>query len=347
MGKERVSIYSIAKEAGVSPATVSRVLTGNANVRAEKKARVEELIRKYDFKPNALARGLSNTESKIMGCLIPDIRNPFYATLAVECERAANERGYSLMLSNYLSDMKIQEQQLQKMSELRTDAVIVIGGKVDRLISDEDYVEKMNQVADQMPVVITGKLDGCECYQVSIDQVQAIDVIMEYLVSSGHRKIALIGGHKDVYSTYIKRVRYKNCLRKYGIPFVPEYVVETGEYSIESGYKAMNDFFKSGVKLPTAVIAINDFSALGIMQSIHAHGYRIPEDISVVSFDDTFLAESSSPRLTSVGYRYDRFGDSLIETAIAAIEGKEPPRLQLVPTQLSIRESSKVIWEEE
>ena len=103
MGKERVSIYHIAKEAGVSPATVSRVLTGNANVSTEKRIKVEALIKKYDFRPNAMARSLSSTKTKLMGFLIPDIRNPFYATLAVACERAANERGYSLMLSNYLN----------------------------------------------------------------------------------------------------------------------------------------------------------------------------------------------------------------------------------------------------
>ena len=343
MGKQRVSIYNIAKEAGVSPATVSRVLTGNANVSSEKKMKVEALIKKYDFKPNALARGLSNLQSKLIGFLIPDIRNPFYATLAVECERAADERGYSLMLSNYLNDMDMQERNLRKMMEMRTDALIMIGGKVDELVSDEEYVEKINQITDTRPVVITGKLDGSDCYQVCIDQNHAMEEVMDYLIGLGHRRICLIGGRKDVSSTNAKRIRYRSSLRKHGIDFHEEYIVETSEYSVEAGFTVMNELLESGMRLPTAVIAINDFMAMGIMQSIRQHDLRIPEDISVISFDNTFIAETETPRLTSVGYKYEKFGDMIIETAVAAIEGENPPKLQLISTELVVRDSCRKI----
>lgn len=341
MGKDRVSIYRIAKEAGVSPATVSRVLTHNARVSDEKRLKVEELIKKYDFKPNAMARGLSNTKSKIIGLLAPDIRNPFYATLAIECERAASERGYILLLSNSLSNMEMEEYHLQKMFELRVDALILMGGKVDELVSDEDYVEKMNQIADTTPVVITGKLDGSDCYQVNIDETQATDILMEYLIQNGHRNICIMGGRKNVNSTYTKRIRYRSVLRKYGIPFRPEYVVETTGYSIECGYEAMNSMFESNIEFPSAVIAINDFTALGIIQSIREHSLRIPEDISVASFDNTFIANSCMPRLTSVDYNYAKFGDVLVETAISALEGNNPHRLQLIAPELIIRESCR------
>jgi LacI family transcriptional regulator/LacI family repressor for deo operon, udp, cdd, tsx, nupC, and nupG len=108
MESENISIYTIAKEAGVSPATVSRVLTGNARVSEEKKNRVEELIEKYNFKPNALARGLSNIERKIIGILMADIRNPYYATMAIECEKYANANGYMMMLCNSLNNNRIE-----------------------------------------------------------------------------------------------------------------------------------------------------------------------------------------------------------------------------------------------
>jgi LacI family transcriptional regulator len=343
MGRERVSIYRIAKEAGVSPATVSRVLTHNANVSDEKRIKVEELIQKYDFSPNAMARGLSSTQSKFIGLLVPDIRNPFYATLAVECERAANEKGYILMLCNSMNNMELEEYHLQKMFEQRVDALILMGGKVDELVSDREHVEKMNQIADSTPVVITGKLDGSYCYQVNIDEAQATDCLMEYLISNGHRNICIMGGRKDVNSTHAKRERYASSLKKYGIPFKKDYVIETQGYSLESGFEAMNQLFDSNIELPSAVIAINDFTALGIVQSIRQHAYRIPEDISVVSFDNTFIADSCTPRLTSMGYSYDKFGNVLVETAIAACEGKTPLKLQLIPPELVIRESCKSI----
>lgn len=343
MGKERISIYNIAREAEVSPATVSRVLTGNANVSPEKKTKVEALIKKYDFRPNAMARGLSSTQSKLIGFLTPDIRNPFHATLAVACERAANERGYSLMLSNYLNDMDLQTKNLQRMIEMRVDALIMIGGKVDELVSDEDYVERINQVTDTIPVVITGKLDGSDCYQVNIDHGKAMEAVMEHLLQYGHSRIMLIGGKREVHSTYVKRIRYKNSLRKYGIPYREEYVVDSDEYSVEGGLKVMDSIFDRGMLLPTAVVAINDFMAMGIMQSVRRHGLEIPKDISVVSFDDTFIAEAETPRLTSVGYRYDEFGVILLETAIAAIEGKEPPKMQLISPELAVRESTRKV----
>ena len=114
MEKETISIYTIAKEAGVSPATVSRVLTGSARVSEEKRLKVQELIDKYDFKPSALARGLSSVETKMIGLMVSDIRNPYFATIVVECEKAANERGYLLMLCNSLGSNEMEISYLEK-----------------------------------------------------------------------------------------------------------------------------------------------------------------------------------------------------------------------------------------
>lgn len=343
MDREKISIYRIADEAGVSPATVSRVLTQNANVSEEKKKRVEKLILKYNFSPNAMARGLTSSRSRIIGVLIPDIRNPFYAGLAVECERAAAERDYSLMLSNYMNDMEMEEQRLYKMVGQQIDALIIMGGRVDELVTDEAYAERINRISDLMPVVITGKLDGSDCYQVNLDNSKGMDQVMEYLYSNGHRDICLIGGKKDVDSTYTKRIRYRSFLSRHGIEFCPDYVLETGDYSLESGYCAMNRMIESGKKLPSAVIAINDLTALGIIQSLREHSLRIPQNVSLVSFDNTFLAETSVPRLTSMDYSYEQYGNILIDTALNVLEGREVPKIQIIPTELIIRDSCQKI----
>lgn len=340
MGKENISIYTIAKEAGVSPATVSRVVTNNAKVSDEKKRKVQEIINRYDFKPNALARGLSNTKSRIIGLLVADIRNPFYATMAVECEKAAYEQDYMILLCNSLGQDEIKD--IKKMFEHRVDAIIQIGGKVDDVISDEIYVENLNRIADAVPVLITGKLDGADCCQINIDEGQSMEILMEYLVNNGHEKIALIGGRKDVKSTYDKRLRYKQLLRRHGITLVEEYIVDS-PYNVEGGYDSMNKFINEIDAMPTAVIAINDITAAGIMQSIREHGMTIPDDISLVSFDNTYIAETSLPRLTSVGYDYQQFGKSLISSAINMIQKQEVTRVQLIKSELVIRDSCKNI----
>ena len=343
MEKGTISIYTIAREAGVSPATVSRVLNGSAKVSEEKRIRVQSLIEKYSFTPNALARGLSNVETKVIGLMVSDIRNPFYATLVVECEKAANERGYLMMLCNSLGSNEMELYYLEKFNSQQVDAVIRIGGKVDELISDTGYVEHVNKIASSMPVLINGKLDGADCYQVNIDEGQAMELLISFLIRNGHRDIALLGGRDNVKSTVDKRLRYRQMLWKYGIPVNEEYIIDGDSYDIESGSEAMRQFIREDHPMPTVIIAINDFTAVGVVRTLREAGYQIPEDISVVSFDNTYIAETCMPRLTCVGYDYRMFGHLLIDTAVRAIRKEEPPRVQMVKSRLVIRDSCKCL----
>lgn len=334
-----ITIYDIAREAGVSSSTVSRVLTGNANVRPEKKERVLQLIEKYNFKPNALARGLADTRSKVIGLLTADVRNPFYAALFVSCEIAAREAGYTLLSSNSLDVLEQEKALTEKLQEQKVDAIIHVGGSVDDLSTNLEYSEFVNQIMTTTPVVVTGKLDGTQCHMVQIDQIKVMDLLMEHLLSLNHKKIALVGGSMDVSSTFVKVQRYKQILQKNMIDFNPELLMVDGSYNAESGYTLMNELLDKGV-VPTAVIAVNDFSAVGINRSILEHGYRIPEDISVVSQDNTFLTEITVPNLTSVDYDYDEFGRKLIDTAISVVEGRPVSMLRMVTPKLVVRESS-------
>lgn len=336
---KNITIYDIAKEAGVSAATVSRVLTSNANVRPEKKERVLKLIEKYNFKPNAMARGLSDTRSKIIGIIAADVRNPFYAQVFVACELAARKRGYTVLLCNSLGEREQEMNQLEKLHEQRVDAVIQLGGRVDDLMSDVEYVEQVNRLLNAVPMVVTGKLEGTKCYQVRIDAMKAMDLLMEHLIALGHRRIALIGGRRDVLSTYEKMQRYKQILVKNQIPYREELVAPDGSYDDMTAYEQMNRMLEQGI-VPTAVIAINDFSAAGIMRSLLERGYRIPQDISLVSYDNTYITELLMPKLTSVDYNYESFGEMLVESAISAVEGREVPLLRMVEPTLIVRESS-------
>lgn len=334
-----ITIYDIAKEAGVSASTVSRVLTNSAKVRPEKKEKVLALIEKYNFKPNALAKGLADTKTRIIGVLAADIRNPYYASLFVACENAARAVDYTVLLCNSLGEMSKEIELLGKLQEQKVDAIIQLGGRVDDLASNEEYVELINQIMTKTPVVVTGKLDGTRCHVVRIDSMKAMEILMEHLLELGHQRIALIGGRKDVLATFEKHQTYKQILKENMIDFDPELIAEDGEYIFESGYKQMNEMLEKGVR-PTAVIAINDFSAMGVMKSIHEHGLHIPEDISVVSYDNTYMAEMAMPRLTSVDYNYEEYGRKLIDTATAMIEGRKAGQLRMVTPTLVVRGSS-------
>lgn len=336
---KKITIYDIAAEAGVSASTVSRVLTNHANVNEQKREKVLSLIEKYHFKPNTFARGLADARSRTIGILTADIRNPFYASIYVACEWAARKENYSLLLYNFLNDLNLEAQLLKKLHEQRTDAVILLGGHEDELRTDTGFAELVNDIMSQIPVIITGKLDGTDCDMVKINHMKSIDLIMEHLLSLGHEKIAILGGRTDVLSTHEKIMRYKQILKNNGIRFNPDLIGHNGAYDINSGYMQMNDLYEKNT-LPTAVIAINDYAALGIMQSIRNHGQNIPEDISVISYDNTYLSETTVPNLTSIDYNYEEYGALLIETAIRRITGASVEKLQIIEPALIIRESS-------
>ena len=333
-----ITIYDIAEEAGVSASTVSRVLNGSASVRKEKKDRIQKLIEKYNFKPNALAKGLSDTATKTIGIIVADVRNPYYSALFVACEMAAEKAGYNVGLTNSLGEIDRECHELDLFAQQKVDAIIQMGGRVDDLITDDEYAKKIRSVCTSTPVIVTGKLDKAPVYSVVIDEGAGMNLVMEHLISYGHEKIALVGGNMMVTSTFYKYRRYQENLKSRGIKERGEYVVNSA-YDPESGYEAMNRIFELD-DIPTAVIAINDFAASGIIRSIREHGMRIPEDISIVSFDNTYIADLTYPKLTSVDYNYKNYGQALIDTAIAVSMGKECPAFQTVEPKLVVRESS-------
>lgn len=337
MGSE-LNIYKIAQEAGVSPATVSRVMTKNARVSEEKRACVEAVIRKYDYRPNALAQGLIKTKTNVIGVLAADLVNPYYSSMVENCEKEIIARGYVPMICGTLSNPDLEVEYIQKMFDMRMDAIIIIGGKSDSLVTEPEYADLINRVAESIPVITTGKVEGGECCQVTIDEAEGMNQSMECLIGLGHRRIALIGGVEEMKSTYDKRIRYRSLLRKNGLTYRERYVINSN-YSIEGGYQGFEALFQGNKTLPTAVIAINDYSAVGVMRSIKEHGLRIPEDISLISFDNTFIVDTVIPRLSSISYDYEAFGKLLVDTALDKIAGKEVPEVQKVTPTLIIRES--------
>ena len=344
MAVKNVTIYDIAEEADVSPATVSRVLTGSANVRQDKKKRVEELIQKYNFKPSAVARSLTDTRRKLIGIIAADVRNVFYADVYVACEIAADQLGYTVLLLNSFGIREMEKKQLDKLVEQRVDAVIHLGGAADDVVSNLDYVDHVRKVTGTIPVVTTGKLDGTSVYMVQIDAVKAMDLLLEHLVENGNRRIAMVGGRYDVLSTHTKYDRFLERMKHYELDQRPEYTDNWGSYNIFTGQQTMDQLFdkleKKGMEIPDAVIAINDQTAIGIMKSIQNHGYRVPEDISVVSYDNIDLTKVVEPNITSIDYGFENFGKKLIQTAISAMDGIKPDKLQHIAPKLIIRKSS-------
>jgi len=331
-----ITIYDIAKEAGVSIATVSRVLTKKTCVSDEKRKIVEKIIKKHSYKPNAAARSLSSG-TRIIGLMVADIRNLYYATLAIECEKAAGEQGYTVIICNMLNDPVYEDDLLEKLYGQRAEAIIQIGRQTDLVISDPSYVKHVKHVNRVIPFITTGRLEGVDFFSVSTDHTKSMKLVMDYLNSLGHKEIALVGGYKAWRTTYEKWVEYVRLLKLYKLKHRKEFFQE-GECTDTAAYACMERILKAKT-LPSAVIAINDECALGIILAAQDHGLSVPGDLSVISFDNTYLARLIRPLLTTVDCNFPLLGKTLIDVAIQAAQRKNPLRETLLEPILVVRDS--------
>lgn len=338
MEKRKLSIYDIAAEAGVSPATVSRTINQPERVTPKKREKVLEVIRKYDFKPNVLAKSLKNARSGVIGMMSASVDSPFYGQLVAECILAAEEEGYILLVANSRYGRLEDSHLLERIHEQRAESVILLGGSMDSREMNERVISVVNYMAESVPVVVMGKSQGIPCYEVRIDESGAMEQAMERLIGLGHKKIAFWGGGENVYSTLEKRLAYLRLLHKYGIESREEWL-QYGGYGAKKGYAIMREIRQED--LPTAVICINDLFACGVMNAAFDRGMQVPQDISVLSFDDTYLARQIRPTLSSVACDYGELAKKLVGTAVRAARGEEVERLQLVKTRLRERESCR------
>jgi DNA-binding LacI/PurR family transcriptional regulator len=337
--KKRVTIYDIAREAGVSSATVSRVLSNQPTVRSKNREKVLALVEKYQFRPNALARGLAEAHSNIIGIIVADVHNPFYSKVFMACERSADELGYTMLLANSLNQVDQELKRLEQLAE-RTDAIIVLGGSVDHRMVSPRFSKKLIEIADKMPIVTGGSLQaGKQCYSVQIDEAQAMELVLEHLLSLGHRSIAQVGGSSQIISTWAKTEQFNRIFARNEMTPDPTLCLEEAGYDSETGYRQTNALLDDGHR-PTAIIAINDAVALGVLKSLREHGLRIPEDVSVAGYDNTFLSTVAVPMLTTVDYDYDLLGEKLVQTAISAIHGAQTQRTQIIQPSLVVRDST-------
>lgn len=343
MSKRSITVYDIAKEAGVSPSTVSRVLTGNANVSFKKKEIVQNIINKYNYKPNAIARSLINEESMTIGLLLPDITNPFFAALCLEMETYAANYGYTILLCNSMNDNyaninNLESFYLKMLVEKHVDGIVMMGGRVNETKTVPEHAAEVIDVMEQMPVVmINGHMSGVDCYRVISDEKCGLDQTIDYLYSLGHRKIGFIGGMPGITSTDIKVAALMSSVKKYGITCEKEWMVR-GTYSVESGFQAMNQLLDNG-NFPTALIAVNDMVAAGALKAAQKRGVSVPDDISITGFDNTYITDIVTPTLTTVSHNYSEIARNAIDIIVKASEKKHMKKEYSVKSKLVIKES--------
>lgn len=335
-----ITARDIAREAGVSVATVSRILNQSGPVKESTRRRVQEVIDKYGFRPNALARSLYNKKSKTIGFMIPDITNMFFAQLCLEVEKAALDHGYSVFLCNSINNNQLESRYLEILREKQVDGIILAGGRINQTKTNPAYVREMESLLSGIPLVmINGDMQGLKCYKIRSDEYHAVDTMVDYLLSLGHTRIGLLGGYTGITSFDLKREALEKAREGLQFTLKPEWIIET-PYTIDGGIVGMEQMLQLEDR-PTALIAINDLVAIGAIKSCRMHDVQVPEDLSVIGFDDIELARSAIPALTTMAHPYQEMGRLAVKIIHDQMEGQEPQDDIWLETKLIIRDSCR------
>jgi len=310
---EKVTMKDVAKEAGVSYTTVSHVINGTRFVKPETEKRVQDALEKLDYRPNSVARSLRIGSTKTIGLIVPDASNLFFAEISRKIEDLGFKLGYSVILGNSDNDSKKQTNYINTLIAKQVDGVIFIatGGDVEVLES----LHKNN-----IPVVIADRDVPLEFADVVLlDNETAGYEATKHLLDLGHKCIACITGPNYLSSSSKRVIGYKRALKEFGIPVNPE-LVRSSNFRFDGGMSTMTDLLESDCK-PTAVFVLNDMMAIGAMAAIRKAGMSIPEDFSIVGFDDIELSSITTPPLTTIAQPFDNLAKQTIELLVGRIQG--------------------------
>lgn len=302
---ERVNIFDIAREAGVSIATVSRVVAGSAQVRPATREKVMRIVEKYNFKPSMVATGLSQRTSHTLGMVLPLIDNPFYTQLCLAAQVEAQNMGYSLMLYQVERDTPRGQSFVDMLIGKRLDGMVISGD----IISDATYPfisECIAQVRQYMPVVVINPWAmqvQCPCLLSDLDG--SMRLAIRHLVRLGHRRIAMIGGNPGSDNPDTREFAYGDEMRRQGLERYI-YPLTAGESPTDGELCVFNllSTAEPGCA-PTALVAFNDLLALGAIKQLKRMGLSVPRDMAVVGCDNQFFAPYVDPPLTTVNLRIE------------------------------------------
>ena len=338
MKASAVTIKDIAARAGVSVATVSRVINRSEQVTEETKQRVRKVIEEFDYRPNAIARSLYTKKSNVIGCILPDITNRYFAKIYLAIEQIAYKYGYTMFLCNSMNQSKLESVYLKKLVEQQVDSIIFMGGCVNDCVPKADVVEELKAAAAMCPVVvINGEIDDDRIYTVSTDEETAVDRMVHYLVQKGYRRIAMVGGAKGITVTEFKMTAFQKACLKYGLA-EDDFFTCYGEFHFQGGEAIFQELRQSG-RLPEALIAINDEVAAGILLACVKAGVKVPEELSVMGYDNTDLAECTYPKLTTYSHPYAKLAQFAVETIRHLYTDNAAVNRQLLRGEMIERES--------
>ncbi len=332
-GRRRLTIREIAREAGVSIATVSRVLNRPELVTETTCSAVRQVIERHHYVSHGMAMSLASDRSSTLGLVIPTITNSIYASSTQAIQRAAQKAGYTVLLGVSEFDPDSEEKLIRQLLQRRVDGIILTGGERSEAIYDLI-------VTNGVPYVVTWKLMSSAVRPcVSFDNYEAGRLAMQHLTDLGHRRIGLMCGRSDVNDRARERRRaYEDALTEFGIAIDPRLVYER-DFEFIEGRAAMHRMLAEQ-EPPTAVFCANDIQAIGALVECQDAGLRVPEDVSIIGFDDLPVAQFTQPKLTTIRVPATRMGHMAANKLIGWINDGREPGVEELPVELILRDST-------
>ncbi len=328
------TIDQVAKKAGVSKATVSRVLNNSKPVRDETRLRVMDAVRELDFKPNPAARSLVYKKSRTLGVVVTDIANLFVSVLVKGIEEIAYSNNYNIFICNSHASAKKEIELLMMLRDKRVDGIIFL---TSRIKNDHKAFFK----SSQLPIALVNVgYDDENIVSIRIDNRKAAYDMTSYFIEKGYTRIGMVrASQDDIYTGRDRYIGYCQALEENGIPIRDE-LIKTGYLETIDGYRAVSEICENG-NVPEAIFVACDLMAFGAIKALIDHGLRVPEDVEVAGFDDVPMASYYHPALTTVRQPIEDMGRFAAEKLIKLIEGEGGQEGELVlPHQIVFRDST-------
>ncbi len=329
----KVTLEMVAEQAGVSPSTVSRILNGTAIVADEKRAAVDAAIAALGYVPNPVARGLAGGRTLSVGVVTQAIDSPFYGAALRGIESALAPAGYTPLFMSGHWHAEEEARCIEVLRGRRVDGLIVLTGR----LSDS----ALRAVARTVPVVVTGRaLKAPNLLALDFDNREGAREATDHLIGLGHRRIAFIAGIGDHPDAEERRAGYEAALQAAGVRVDPSIVMQ-GDFTEHSGLLAVDRLLAGNARF-TAILAANDQMAFGAALGLFRRGLRVPQDVSLVGFDDLAPANFSLPPLTTVHYPIAEIGQVAAQALLSLLAG-ETPAVAVPAPRLVQRESTRAL----
>lgn len=329
----KVTLGMVAERAGVSPSTVSRILNGTAVVSEDKRKAVERAIAKLGFAPNPVARGLAGGRTLSIGVVTQAIDSPFYGSALRGIEEALGDAGYSplFMSGHWRADEEARCIDVLRMR--RVDGLIVLTGRLSNTA--------LRTAARSLPVVVTGRsLKAQNLVSLDFDNREGARLATEHLIGLGHRRIAFIAGDPQHPDAVERHMGYELALKAAGLRLDPKLVLP-GDFNEQSGLQAIDKLLARRARF-SAIFAANDQMAFGAMLGLYRRAQRVPDDVSLVGFDDVAGASYMVPGLTTVHNPIHEIGQLAARSVLSLLAG-ERPALEVPAPRLVVRESTRAL----